>query len=122
MGNQDQGWASIGESGGTGCNLTLSSWGGRSSLSLSGNQGWGLWSVYYLRESLQTSGRALDWVLGRQPGTSPARAEHRVSAEHVAEPIHKGGGWRARAAGPSMLSGWRLPLLGSGCLGRPPGA
>lgn len=58
----------------------------------------------YLRESLQTGGRAL----GRQPGTSPAGAEHRVSVEHVAESINKGGGWQARAAGALRAPGWRL--------------
>lgn len=108
MRNQGQDGPEVRESGGTGCNPTLSSWGGRSSLSLSGNQGLGLRSVY-LRESLQTSGRALVRVLGWQPGTSPARAEHRVSVEHVAEPINKGGGWRARAGGALRATGWRLP-------------
>lgn len=39
----------------------------------------------------------------------PARAEHRVSVELVAEPINKGGGWRARVEEPSVPPGWRLP-------------
>ena len=77
-------------------------------MSLPGNQGLGLRSVY-LRESLQASGRVLGRALGRQPGTSPARAEHRVSVEHAAEPINKGGGWRARAGGALRATGWRLP-------------
>ena len=39
----------------------------------------------------------------------PARVEHRVSVELVAEPINKGGGWRARVEEPSVPPGWRLP-------------
>lgn len=61
----------MGESGGTGCNLTLSSWGGRSSLSLSGNWGLGLWRVY-LRESLQTgAARRLAWCLAGSLAPAP---------------------------------------------------
>ncbi|MEJ1278589.1 BCL2 modifying factor [Cricetulus griseus] len=52
-----------------------------------------------------TGGGALCLVLGRQPGTSPARAEHRVSAEHVAESINKGGGWQARAGARCAMDG-----------------
>lgn len=107
----------MGESGGTGCNLTLSSWGGCSSLSLSGNWGLGLWRVY-LGESLQTGGRALGRVLGRQPGTSTARAGHPVSVEHVAESINKGGGWQARAAGALVPRAVGCPAL-QPCLGGP---
>lgn len=73
-------------------------------MSLSGNRDLGLWRAN-LGEALQTGGR----VLGRQPGTSPARAEHRVSVEHVAESINKGGGWQARAGGALRATGWRLP-------------
>ena len=106
-----------GESGGTGCNLTLSSWGGCSSLSLSGNSGLGLWRVY-LREPLQTRGRALGRALGRQPGTGPTRAGQSVSVEHVAESVNKGGGWQARAGGAVVPRAGGCPAL-QPCL-RPP--
>lgn len=75
----------------------------------------------YLRESLQTGSQALGLVLGRQPGTSPARAGHRVSVEHVAESINKGGGWQARAGAALRAMGWRLPCSVA-LSGRPPGS
>lgn len=99
----------VGESGGTGCNLTLSSWGSCSALSR--------WAWASLPDSLWTwtyCCPVLGRVLGQPPGNSPARAEHRVSVEHVAESINKGGGWQARAAGALRAMGWRLPGLGLG--------
>lgn len=62
---------------------------------------------------LETTARTLETVYLRvspdqRPGTQwaawhqPARAEHRVSLELVAEPINKGGGWRARVEEPSV--------------------
>lgn len=69
------------------------------------------WDSERTLESLPrpAASQALRRVLGRQPGTSPTRAEHRVSAEHVAEAVNKGGGWQARAGGALGAMGWKLP-------------
>lgn len=87
----------------------LSSWGGRSSLSLSGNQGQGD-SGDCVPHSLS---RPATGVLSGQLWHQPARAEHRVSLELVAEPINKGGGWRARVEEPCAWAGGCLACSGS---------
>ena len=65
-------------------------------MSLSGNQGWDSGDCVPQSLSRPVTG------CSRAAWHQPARAEHRVSVELVAEPINKGGGWRARVEEPSV--------------------
>lgn len=96
----------MGESGGTGCNLTLSSWGGCSSLSLSGNGDLGLWRAVPRRVSP-------DWRPGHLAG-SLALAPPGWSIACLPsmwQSINKGGGWQARAGGALRAMAGGCPTL-----------